>query len=68
MPGTGNFVGEFMILFGSYQVVPVITVISTFGLVFASVYSLAMLHRAYFGKAKSELAAKNYQGCHCVSC
>ncbi|WP_280632782.1 proton-conducting transporter membrane subunit, partial [Salmonella enterica] len=52
MPGTGNFVGEFMILFGSYQVVPMITVISTFGLVFASVYSLAMLHRAYFGKAK----------------
>lgn len=30
MPGTGNFVGEFMILFGSFQVVPVITVISTF--------------------------------------
>ena len=36
MPGTGNFVGEFMILFGSFNVVPTITVISTFGLVFAS--------------------------------
>lgn len=58
MPGTGNFVGEFMILFGSFQVVPVITVISTFGLVFASVYSLAMLHRAYFGKAKSQIASR----------
>jgi NADH-quinone oxidoreductase subunit M len=54
MPGTGNFVGEFMILFGSFQVVPVITVISTFGLVFASVYSLVMMQRAYYGKAKSE--------------
>ncbi|MFO6484380.1 proton-conducting transporter membrane subunit [Escherichia coli] len=32
MPGTGNFVGEFMDPFGSFQVVPVITVISTFGL------------------------------------
>jgi NADH-quinone oxidoreductase subunit M len=62
MPGTGNFVGEFMILFGSFKVVPVITVISTFGLVFASVYSLAMLHRAYFGKAKSEIAAKELPG------
>ncbi len=62
MPGTGNFVGEFMILFGSYKVVPVITVISTFGLVFASVYSLSMLHRAYFGKAKSEIAAKALPG------
>jgi len=62
MPGTGNFVGEFMILFGSFKVVPMITVISTFGLVFASVYSLAMLHRAYFGKAKSEIAAKELPG------
>ncbi|STV23689.1 NADH-ubiquinone oxidoreductase subunit M [Klebsiella pneumoniae subsp. pneumoniae] len=62
MPGTGNFVGEFMILFGSYKVVPTITVISTFGLVFASVYSLSMLHRAYFGKAKSEAAAKELPG------
>lgn len=58
MHGTGNFVGEFMILFGSFRVVPVITVISTFGLVFASVYSLAMLHRAYFGKAKSQIASR----------
>lgn len=38
-----------------------ITVISTFGLVFASVYSLAMLHRAYFGKAKSQIASQNCQ-------
>lgn len=68
MPGTGNFVGEFMILFGSYKVVPTITVISTFGLVFASVYSLSMLHRAYFGKAKSEVAAKELPGMSCVNC
>lgn len=68
MPGTGNFVGEFMILFGSFRVVPVITVISTFGLVFASVYSLAMLHRAYFGKAKSQIASRELPGCRCVSC
>lgn len=54
MPGTGNFVGEFMMLFGSYQVVPVITVIATFGLVFASVYSLVMMQRAFYGAPKSE--------------
>jgi NADH-quinone oxidoreductase subunit M len=54
MPGTGNFVGEIMILFGSFPVVPVIAVISTFGLVFASVYSLVMMQRAYYGKAKSD--------------
>ncbi|MBJ7553685.1 NADH-quinone oxidoreductase subunit M [Marinomonas spartinae] len=54
MPGTGNFVGEFMMLFGSYKVVPLITIISTFGVVFASVYSLVMIHRAYYGEAKSD--------------
>jgi NADH dehydrogenase subunit M (EC 1.6.5.3) len=54
MPGTGNFVGEFMILTGSFQVVPVIIVIATFGLVFASVYSLIMMQRAYYGEAKSK--------------
>ncbi|OFC63648.1 NADH-quinone oxidoreductase subunit M [Candidatus Erwinia dacicola] len=54
MPGTGNFVGEFMILTGSFQTVPVIIVIATFGLVFASVYSLTMMQRAYYGTPKSD--------------
>nr|WP_294972462.1 NADH-quinone oxidoreductase subunit M [uncultured Pseudomonas sp.] len=56
LPGTGNFVGEFLILLGSFKVVPVITVIATFGLVFGSVYSLIMIHRAYFGPANSDTA------------
>lgn len=56
MPGTGNFVGEFMILFGGFSVVPTITVISTFGLVFASVYALILMQRAYYGKPASEEA------------
>jgi len=34
--------------------VPVIIVIATFGLVFASVYSLIMMQRAYYGEAKSK--------------
>ncbi|ENQ0983586.1 TPA: NADH-quinone oxidoreductase subunit M [Pseudomonas aeruginosa] len=54
LPGTGNFVGEFLILIGSFKVVPVIIVIATFGLVFASVYSLIMIHRAYFGPSQSD--------------
>ena len=46
LPGTGNFVGEFLILIGSFASVPWITVIATTGLVFGSVYSLIMIHRA----------------------
>ena len=58
MPGTGNFVGEFLILIGSFQVAPVITVIATFGLVLASVYSLIMLQRACFGAPKDTTMLK----------
>lgn len=53
MPGTGNFVGEFMMLFGAYKVVPTIVTIAIFGVVFASIYALAMIQRTYFGVAKS---------------
>lgn len=49
MPGTGNFAGEFMILTGSFAKVPLIIVLATFGLVFASVYSLVMMQRAFYG-------------------
>ena len=59
MPGTGNFVGEFMILTGSFQVVPTIIIIATFGLVFASVYSLIMMQRAYYGAPTSQEPLKS---------
>ncbi|PTQ91348.1 NADH dehydrogenase subunit M [Agitococcus lubricus] len=54
MPGTANFVGEFLILLGAFKVVPVITIIATSSLILAGVYSLIMIHRALFGKGKSE--------------
>lgn len=56
LPGTGNFVGEILILLGTFQVQPWIAVLAATGLVFGSVYSLCMIHRAYFGPAKAETA------------
>lgn len=53
LPGTGNFVGEFLILIGTFNAWPWIAIVATFGLVFASVYSLIMIHRAYFGPAQN---------------
>lgn len=53
IPGTGNFIGEFLILFGSFANQPWVVVIATFGLVLASAYSLVMIHRAYFGAGAS---------------
>lgn len=54
LPGTGNFVGEFLILVGTFPVAPWVAVVASTGLVFGSVYSLIMIHRAYFGTAKIE--------------
>ncbi len=62
LPGTGNFVGEFLILVGAFASQPVIVVIATFGMVFASVYSLIMIHRAYFGPAKADSVLAGMNG------
>ncbi len=45
MPGTGNFIGEFMILFGSFSQFTLVTCIMVFGVVFASIYSLWMMQQ-----------------------
>lgn len=54
LPGLGNFVGEFLILLGSYEAFPVLTILATFGFVLASIYSLIMLQRAYYGPTTVE--------------
>jgi NADH-quinone oxidoreductase subunit M len=54
MPGTANFIGEFLILAGTFPVAPVVTAVAAAGLVLASVYSLAMIHRSMFGPAREE--------------
>lgn len=54
MPGTGNFVGEIMILFGSFSSAPWIVSIACGGIVLAAVYSLIVMQRVYFGTPKSD--------------
>ncbi len=54
LPGTGNFVGEFLVLMGTFVSSPWVIFIATFGLVAGSVYSLILVHRAFFGPAQSE--------------
>lgn len=53
IPGTGNFVGEFMVLTGSFSTAPALVIVACLGLVFASVYSLSMMQRAYYGPSYS---------------
>jgi NADH-quinone oxidoreductase subunit M len=53
IPGSANFIGEFLILLGAFKVVPVITIVATASLVLAGVYSLILIHRTLFGPSAS---------------
>ena len=53
LPGLSNFVGEFLILLGSFGSEAIgsrwIVAVATTGVVFAAVYILVMVYRAFFG-------------------
>jgi NADH-quinone oxidoreductase subunit M len=53
LPGTNGFVGEFLILLGTWKAQPVIAVVSALGVVFGAVYMLWMFQRVMFGKVKN---------------
>lgn len=49
LPGLGNFVAEFLVLVGVYQVSITMTVLAAGGLVAATVYSLSLIQRTFHG-------------------
>jgi NADH-quinone oxidoreductase subunit M len=48
LPGTNGFVGEFLILLGSFKSYPVLTTIGTTGVIFAAAYLLWAIQRILF--------------------
>jgi NADH-quinone oxidoreductase subunit M len=54
IPGTGGFVGEFLVLIGTYKASPVATVLAATGVVFAAVYFLWAVQRVLFQKITNE--------------
>ena len=56
IPGLGNFIGEFLILMGSFNKYPTFTIIAAVSLVFAGLYGLILIHRALFGEPNPEQA------------
>jgi NADH-quinone oxidoreductase subunit M len=49
LPGLGNFIGEFLVLVGTFQRHPVFAVIGAFGTVTAAAYALLLVQRAFHG-------------------
>ncbi len=48
LPGTNGFVGEFLVLLGSFKAYPVLTTIGTTGVIFAAAYMLWAIQRILF--------------------
>ena len=48
LPGTNGFVGEFLVLLGSFKGYPVLTTIGTTGVIFAAAYLLWAIQRILF--------------------
>lgn len=49
LPGTNGFVGEFLILLGSFQVNPTLAALGTTGVILGAVYMLRLYQKVFFG-------------------
>lgn len=58
MPTTANFVGEFMVLFGTFAIAPWVVALASVGLVLAAVYSLMLMQRVHYGPPQSDTPLK----------
>ncbi|HJR93528.1 MAG TPA: NADH-quinone oxidoreductase subunit M [Acidimicrobiia bacterium] len=54
LPGLNGFVGEFLVLMGSYTSLPVYTIIAAFGVVLAAIYFLWAYERVFTGVPDKE--------------
>ena len=61
LPGLGNFVGEFLILSGTFVVAPWVAVTASLGLILAVTYALIMVQRALQGPVAGAVAAASVQ-------
>lgn len=54
LPGTNGFIGEFLVLIGSYSSWPILTVIATSAVILAAIYGLRALQNILFGPLNIE--------------
>lgn len=49
LPGTGGFVGEFLILLGTFQAMPIAAIFASLGVLLGAVYMLTLCRKILFG-------------------
>ena len=73
MPGSANFVGEFLILLGVFKAKLAIAIVAFTGVVLASVYTLRLFIRAMHNRVGAEVESREIalarrRSCSCRSC
>lgn len=63
LPGLGDFIGEFLVLLGTYRAHPILAIVAAIGVLAATFYALRLVQRAFHGPnenawAVSDLAAR----------
>jgi NADH-quinone oxidoreductase subunit M len=54
LPGLGNFIGEFLVLVGLFQINILLTVIAAIGIVAATIYSIWIIQRIFHGEPREK--------------
>jgi len=49
LPGLNGFVGEFLIIVGSFKTQPVAAILAVLGVILSAIYLLWLVHRVFFG-------------------
>lgn len=54
LPGLGNFIAELLILIGAFKANVLMSVLACFGLIAATLYSLRILQKVFYGKKNTD--------------
>jgi NADH-quinone oxidoreductase subunit M len=49
MPGLANFIGEFLVLLGTFRVNIILAILAALGIIGAAIYSLFFIKRTFYG-------------------
>jgi len=66
LPGLGNFVGEFLVLFGTYRVASGFAIVGTLGLVVSTIYALIFVQRIFHGEPRGTVALADFSSRHMI--
>ncbi|MEO6783230.1 MAG: proton-conducting transporter membrane subunit, partial [Bradyrhizobium sp.] len=66
LPGLGNFIGEFLVLFGTYRVSSGFAIVGTLGLVVSTIYALSFVQRVFHGEYRASVALVDFSPRHMI--